>query len=59
MEKAQQNSHAQGVQVVAHGGMGNARVYQVERYYRECLVPGIVSVSRVAISTRTTVDHKS
>lgn len=32
--------------VMAHGGMGYAREYHVERYLRECLVPRIAPVSR-------------
>ena len=36
-------------QVLAHGGMGYAQEYHVERYFRECLVPRIAPVSRVSI----------
>lgn len=35
--------------VLAHGGMGYAQEYHVERYLRECLVPRIAPVSRVSI----------
>jgi acyl-CoA dehydrogenase len=35
-------------QVLAHGGMGYAQEYHVERYLRECLVPRIAPVSRVS-----------
>lgn len=34
--------------VLAHGGMGYAQEYHVERYLRECLVPRIAPVSRVS-----------
>ena len=34
--------------VLAHGGMGYAQEYHVERYFRECLVPRIAPVSRVS-----------
>ena len=33
--------------VLAHGGMGYAQEYHVERYMRECFVPRIAPVSRV------------
>lgn len=32
--------------VLTHGGMGYAVEYNVERYFRECLVPRIAPVSR-------------
>ena len=35
-------------QVLAHGGMGYAQEYHVERYMRECFVPRIAPVSRVS-----------
>lgn len=35
-------------QVLAHGGMGYAQEYHVERYLRECFVPRIAPVSRVS-----------
>lgn len=35
--------------VLAHGGMGYAMEYDVERYLRECLVPRIAPVSREMI----------
>jgi acyl-CoA dehydrogenase len=35
--------------VLAHGGMGYAQEYDVERYFRECLVPRIAPVSREMI----------
>lgn len=35
--------------VLAHGGMGYAAEYDVERYFRECLVPRIAPVSREMI----------
>ncbi|KAJ6130935.1 hypothetical protein N7523_001395 [Penicillium sp. IBT 18751x] len=35
--------------VLAHGGMGYAMEYDVERYFRECLVPRIAPVSREMI----------
>lgn len=35
--------------VLAHGGMGYAQEYDVERYLRECLVPRIAPVSREMI----------
>lgn len=35
--------------VMAHGGMGYAMEYDVERYLRECLVPRIAPVSREMI----------
>ncbi|KAK3934686.1 acyl-CoA dehydrogenase domain-containing protein [Diplogelasinospora grovesii] len=35
--------------VLAHGGMGYALEYDVERYFRECLVPRIAPVSREMI----------
>lgn len=35
--------------VLAHGGMGYAREYHVERYMRECFVPRIAPVSREMI----------
>ncbi|KAK5169940.1 hypothetical protein LTR04_005571 [Oleoguttula sp. CCFEE 6159] len=34
--------------VLAHGGMGYAQEYHVERYLRECFVPRIAPVSRVS-----------
>ena len=34
--------------VLAHGGMGYAQEYDVERYMRECFVPRIAPVSRVS-----------
>ena len=34
--------------VLAHGGMGYAQEYDVERYLRECFVPRIAPVSRVS-----------
>lgn len=34
--------------VMAHGGMGYAQEYHVERYLRECFVPRIAPVSRVS-----------
>lgn len=36
--------------VMAHGGMGYAQEYHVERYLRECFVPRIAPVSRVSSS---------
>ena len=38
------------LQVLAHGGMGYAQEYHVERYFRECLVPRIAPVSRVSFA---------
>jgi acyl-CoA dehydrogenase len=35
--------------VMTHGGMGYAAEYDVERYFRECLVPRIAPVSREMI----------
>ncbi|KAE9570163.1 hypothetical protein COL26b_012054 [Colletotrichum chrysophilum] len=35
--------------VLTHGGMGYAAEYDVERYFRECLVPRIAPVSREMI----------
>ena len=35
--------------VLAHGGMGYAQEYDVERYLRECFVPRIAPVSRVSL----------
>ncbi|KLJ11040.1 acyl-CoA dehydrogenase [Blastomyces silverae] len=35
--------------VLAHGGMGYAQEYHVERYLRECFVPRIAPVSREMI----------
>ena len=35
--------------VMSHGGMGYAKEYNVERYFRECLVPRIAPVSREMI----------
>ena len=35
--------------VLTHGGMGYAVEYNVERYFRECLVPRIAPVSREMI----------
>ncbi|KIN03372.1 hypothetical protein OIDMADRAFT_117564 [Oidiodendron maius Zn] len=35
--------------LLAHGGMGYALEYDVERYFRECLVPRIAPVSREMI----------
>ncbi|MCJ1473662.1 hypothetical protein MMC13_002313 [Lambiella insularis] len=35
--------------ILAHGGMGYAQEYHVERYMRECLVPRIAPVSREMI----------
>jgi acyl-CoA dehydrogenase len=35
--------------VLAHGGMGYAMEYDVERYLRECFVPRIAPVSREMI----------
>ncbi|TDZ15364.1 Acyl-CoA dehydrogenase fadE12 [Colletotrichum orbiculare MAFF 240422] len=35
--------------VLSHGGMGYAAEYDVERYFRECLVPRIAPVSREMI----------
>lgn len=35
--------------VLTHGGMGYAMEYDVERYFRECLVPRIAPVSREMI----------
>lgn len=37
--------------VLAHGGMGYAQEYDVERYLRECFVPRIAPVSRVSCIT--------
>lgn len=37
--------------VMAHGGMGYAQEYHVERYLRECFVPRIAPVSRVSLTT--------
>jgi len=39
---------AKVLQVLAHGGMGYASEYHVERYLRECFVPRIAPVSRVS-----------
>ena len=36
------------IQVLAHGGMGYAQEYHVERYLRECLIPRIAPVSGVS-----------
>ncbi|KAF1732719.1 Acyl-CoA dehydrogenase fadE12 [Beauveria bassiana] len=35
--------------ILAHGGMGYAQEYHVERWFRECLVPRIAPVSREMI----------
>ncbi|TGZ81746.1 acyl-CoA dehydrogenase NM domain-like protein [Ascodesmis nigricans] len=35
--------------VMVHGGMGYAKEYHVERYFRECLVPRIAPISREMI----------
>jgi acyl-CoA dehydrogenase len=35
--------------VLSHGGMGYAMEYDVERFFRECLVPRIAPVSREMI----------
>ncbi|KAH7334192.1 acyl-CoA dehydrogenase/oxidase [Pyrenochaeta sp. MPI-SDFR-AT-0127] len=35
--------------ILAHGGMGYAQEYDVERWFRECLVPRIAPVSREMI----------
>ncbi|NDG56436.1 MAG: acyl-CoA dehydrogenase, partial [Betaproteobacteria bacterium] len=35
--------------VMTHGGMGYAREYHVERYFRESLIPRIAPVSRELI----------
>jgi acyl-CoA dehydrogenase len=35
--------------ILAHGGMGYAQEYDVERWFRECLVPRIAPVSRELI----------
>jgi acyl-CoA dehydrogenase len=35
--------------VMCHGGMGYAREYQVERYFREAMIPRLVPVSRELI----------
>ena len=35
--------------LLTHGGMGYATEYDVERYFRECLVPRIAPVSREMI----------
>ena len=39
---------ANAFQLLAHGGMGYAQEYHVERYMRECFVPRIAPVSRVS-----------
>ena len=39
---------ANDLQVLAHGGMGYAQEYHVERYLRECFVPRIAPVSKVS-----------
>ncbi|OJD26211.1 hypothetical protein ACJ73_02410 [Blastomyces percursus] len=41
--------------VLAHGGMGYAQEYHVERYLRECFVPRIAPVSRVVRARELTV----
>lgn len=41
------NAGLKSLQVLAHGGMGYAQEYHVERYMRECFVPRIAPVSRV------------
>ncbi|MGZ6038517.1 MAG: acyl-CoA dehydrogenase family protein, partial [Phenylobacterium sp.] len=35
--------------VMAHGGMGYAKEYDVERYFREAMIPRIAPVSREMI----------
>jgi acyl-CoA dehydrogenase len=35
--------------VLTHGGMGYAQEYQVERYFRESMIPRIAPVSRELI----------
>ena len=35
--------------ILAHGGMGYAAEYDVERWFRECMVPRIAPVSREMI----------
>ena len=44
--------------VLAHGGMGYAQEYHVERYMRECFVPRIAPVSRVILHTNWCLDRK-
>ncbi|KAF4122205.1 acyl-CoA dehydrogenase [Geosmithia morbida] len=41
--------------VLAHGGMGYAAEYDVERWFRECLVPRIAPVSREMILNYITI----
>jgi acyl-CoA dehydrogenase len=41
--------HACEAAVLAHGGMGYAREYDVERYFREAMIPRIAPVSREMI----------
>ena len=44
--------------VLAHGGMGYAQEYHVERYMRECFVPRIAPVSKVISHSFCCFGHK-
>lgn len=46
---AEAASNAYERAVLTHGGMGYAAEYDVERWFRECLVPRIAPVSREKI----------
>ena len=46
---AEAGYHACETAVMTHGGMGYAREYHVERYFRESLIPRIAPVSRELI----------
>jgi acyl-CoA dehydrogenase len=50
---------ANALQVLAHGGMGYAQEYHVERYLRECFVPRIAPVSRVSGMRGLSVPYRS
>ena len=46
-------------QVLAHGGLGYAQEYHVERYLRESFVPRIAPVSKVSLSSNALECFKS
>jgi acyl-CoA dehydrogenase len=46
---AEAGFHACETAVMCHGGMGYAREYHVERYFREAMIPRLVPVSRELI----------
>ncbi len=46
---AEAGFHACETAVMCHGGMGYAREYHVERYFRESMIPRLVPVSRELI----------